>query len=112
MVILLPLFAVDEFGLGDLWFCKYFCPAGTLEAGFPLLILQPGLRANLGLIFLNKVFILIVFVVWAVLASRPFCRAACPLGAFYALLKVRRGNYVFLAWIGDHSPRHVHAFYE
>ena len=85
MVILLPLFALDQFGLGDPWFCKYFCPAGTLEAGFPMLILQPGLRSNLGLLFLNKLFILIVFVVWAVFASRPFCRTACPLGAFYAL---------------------------
>jgi len=85
MVILLPLFAVDQFGLGDPWFCKYFCPAGTLEAGFPMLILQPGLRSNLGLLFLNKLFILIVFIVWSVLASRPFCRTACPLGAFYAL---------------------------
>jgi hypothetical protein len=24
--------------------------------------------------------------------------------------KVRRGNYVFLTWIGDHSPRHVHVY--
>jgi hypothetical protein len=24
--------------------------------------------------------------------------------------KIRRGNYVFLTWIGDHSPRHVHVF--
>lgn len=24
--------------------------------------------------------------------------------------KVRRGGYVFLAWIGDHSPRHVHVY--
>ena len=85
MVVLLPLFAVDQFGLGDPWFCKYFCPAGTLEAGFPMLILQPSLRANLGLLFLNKLFILIVFIVWAVFTSRPFCRTACPLGAFYAL---------------------------
>ncbi|MBU1139797.1 MAG: 4Fe-4S dicluster domain-containing protein, partial [Proteobacteria bacterium] len=81
----LPLFAVDEFGLGSTWFCKYLCPAGTLEAGFPMLILQPALRANLGLIFFNKLFFLILFVAWAVLASRPFCRTACPLGAFYAL---------------------------
>ena len=85
MVILLPLFALDEFGLGSPWFCKYFCPAGTLEAGFPMLILQPGLRANLGLLFLIKLSILVVFIIWAVLASRPFCRTACPLGAFYAL---------------------------
>jgi len=85
MVVLLPLFAVDEWGLGVTWFCKYVCPAGTLEAGVPMLILQPGLRANLGLLFVNKLIILVLFTGWAVVASRPFCRTACPLGAFYAL---------------------------
>ncbi len=24
--------------------------------------------------------------------------------------KIRRGGYVFIWWIGDHSPRHVHVF--
>lgn len=24
--------------------------------------------------------------------------------------KIRRGNYVFLAWVGDRSPRHVHVY--
>ncbi len=24
--------------------------------------------------------------------------------------KIRRGGYVFLTWIGDHSPRHVHVY--
>ncbi len=24
--------------------------------------------------------------------------------------KIRRGNYVFLAWGGDHGPRHVHVY--
>lgn len=24
--------------------------------------------------------------------------------------KFRRGNYVFLTWVGDHSPRHVHVY--
>lgn len=85
MVILLPLFAIDEFGSGQPWFCKYFCPAGTLEAGLPMLLLQPGLRANLGWIFAGKLLILIFFIIWSVLASRPFCRTTCPLGAFYAL---------------------------
>lgn len=85
MVVLLPLFAVDKYGLGIPWFCEFLCPAGTLEAGFPMLLIQPGLRANLGLIFLNKLFFLILFLVWAILASRPFCRTSCPLGAFYAL---------------------------
>jgi polyferredoxin len=85
MVVLLPLFVLDEFGFGSTWFCKYLCPAGTLEAGLPLLYMQPSLRANIGPLFYNKLFFLILFVGWAVLASRPFCRTACPLGAFYAL---------------------------
>jgi len=24
--------------------------------------------------------------------------------------KERRGGYVFVSWIGDHSPRHVHVY--
>ncbi len=24
--------------------------------------------------------------------------------------KVRRGGYVFLTWVGDHAPRHVHVY--
>jgi len=24
--------------------------------------------------------------------------------------KIRRGGYVFLSWVGDHSPRHVHVY--
>jgi hypothetical protein len=24
--------------------------------------------------------------------------------------KIRRGNYIFLAWVGDHGPRHVHVY--
>ena len=26
------------------------------------------------------------------------------------MVKVRRGNCVFLTWTGDHSPRHVHVY--
>ncbi|MBA3049440.1 4Fe-4S binding protein, partial [Brevundimonas sp.] len=29
--------------------------------------------------------ILIAFIGWSILSSRPFCRTTCPLGAFYAL---------------------------
>ena len=85
MVVLLPLFAVDQMGIGSPWFCKYLCPAGTLEAGLPLLLMQPSLRETAGWLFLNKFVIMIGFLVWSVLASRPFCRTTCPLGAFYAL---------------------------
>lgn len=24
--------------------------------------------------------------------------------------KIRRGNYIFVTWIGDHPPRHVHIY--
>jgi hypothetical protein len=24
--------------------------------------------------------------------------------------KIRRGGFVFLTWIGDHAPRHVHVY--
>jgi hypothetical protein len=26
------------------------------------------------------------------------------------MTKVRRGNFVFLTWAGDHTPRHVHVY--
>lgn len=24
--------------------------------------------------------------------------------------KIRRGNFIFVTWIGDHGPRHVHVY--
>ena len=24
--------------------------------------------------------------------------------------KIRRGGYIFITWIGDHAPRHVHVY--
>jgi len=84
-VVLLPALVVNEYGVGQLWFCKYICPAGTLEAGLPMLALQPDLRPSIGLLFYNKLAIMTLFVVWSIVASRPFCRTTCPLGAFYSL---------------------------
>lgn len=28
----------------------------------------------------------------------------------FRMPKVRRGGYIFLSWIGDHSPKHVHVY--
>ena len=86
-VFLLPLAVVDDFGYGQLWFCKYVCPAGTLEAGIPMLLLQPDLAQTIGIVFFNKLTILTGFIIWSILASRPFCRTTCPLGAFYSFFK-------------------------
>ena len=84
-VIILPLVIIDQFGLGWPWFCKYICPAGTLEAGIPMILLMPDLRSTLGMLYVNKIIIMTGFIIWSIFASRPFCRTTCPLGAFYAL---------------------------
>ena len=84
-VFILPFAVVDEFGYGMTWFCKYVCPAGTLEAGLPMLALKPELRALVGWLFYSKLTILVGFLAWMVVSRRAFCRVACPLGAIYSL---------------------------
>lgn len=85
MVVLMPLFVVDELGLGQPWFCKLLCPSGTLMGALPLLVLKPSLWQSLGFYFINKLTWLIIIVIGAILISRFFCRIFCPLGAFYGL---------------------------
>jgi polyferredoxin len=67
------------------YFCKYLCPAGTLEGGLPLLLANPNLRALAGALFSWKAFVLAVVAAGAVFIPRFFCRYLCPLGAFYSL---------------------------
>lgn len=82
-VFVLPVFLVDEFDMGAPSFCKYICPAGTLEGGVPLILLKPDLRNQLGVLFAWKSFFLIGIIALSVFFKRPFCRWLCPLGAFY-----------------------------
>jgi ferredoxin-type protein NapH len=84
-VVALPLLIVDQFGLGQTWFCKWICPAGTLEAGIPLVALNQGLRSLIGFMYYWKVALLVLFIGWMVVSIRPFCRAVCPLGAILGL---------------------------
>jgi ferredoxin-type protein NapH len=84
-VFLLPFLVVDQFGYGITWFCQYICPAGTLEAGIPMMFLQPSLRELIGILYYHKLIILVVFLILMVFIRRPFCRIACPLGAIYSL---------------------------
>lgn len=85
VILLLPAVASGINGIAEPFFCKYLCPAGTLEAGIPLLIKNKTLRDAAGSLFIWKVLILIAFIVSAVIISRCWCKYLCPLGAFYAL---------------------------
>ncbi len=85
-VIALPLFAKSEFGAGIPWFCKFICPAGTLEGGLPLLAANESLRAAAGALFSWKLLVLAGVVITAVFIYRSFCKYLCPLGAIYGLL--------------------------
>lgn len=84
-VLALPAFAVDGFGLGSPWFCKWICPAGTFEGGIPLVISNASLRAGLGFTFWWKMFLLALTIAFSIFIYRPFCKYVCPLGAIYAL---------------------------
>lgn len=84
MLIILPLIALAGSGVIEPYFCKYICPAGTLEASIPLMIADPRLRAVAGALFDWKVLVLAVIVVLSVKIHRPFCKYLCPLGAFYS----------------------------
>ena len=85
-VVLLPALAVNDVGMGDPFFCKYICPQGVLEGAIPLSLVNEGIHAALGTLFVQKLFILLAAVALSILFYRPFCKWICPLGAFYALL--------------------------
>ncbi len=82
MVVLMPLLVVDRFGFSEPFFCKLVCPAGTLEGGVLLPLLQPDLRGMLGRLFAWKTFLLLTFLALMTIFKRPFCNWACPLGAW------------------------------
>jgi ferredoxin len=66
------------------FFCAWLCPAGTLEAGIPLVAGNEGLQAIIGGQFIWKLAVLIVFIAACLFIYRPFCRFLCPLGALYS----------------------------
>ena len=79
LVIIVPLAA------GYPGFCKYVCPAGTLEGGIPLALGDENIRSMLGPLFTWKICVLVLIIAAATFAFRSFCRFLCPLGAFYSL---------------------------
>ena len=65
-------------------FCKYICPAGTLEGGLPLVALRADFRGVIGALFGWKAFICAAVLALCVFCYRAFCRFLCPLGAIYS----------------------------
>ena len=82
-VLILPAADTNYAGLGTPAFCKWICPAGTLEAGLPLAAANQGVRASLGALFALKSFVLALVLLASVFCARFFCKALCPLGAVY-----------------------------
>ena len=68
-------------------FCKYICPAGTLEGAVGLLAHPVNTEkfSMLGLLFTRKFVILALVLTACVFIYRAFCRFVCPLGAIYGL---------------------------
>ncbi|MGN0999518.1 MAG: 4Fe-4S binding protein [Faecousia sp.] len=68
-------------------FCKYICPAGTLEGGLGLLSnkVNESYFSMLGPIFTWKFLLMVSILVGCVFIFRLFCRFLCPLGALYGL---------------------------
>ncbi len=78
-VIIIPLTALVP------GFCKYICPAGTLQGGIPLVLKNEALRELTGFLFTWKTILLTVIIISCVICFRSFCRFLCPLGAIYSL---------------------------
>jgi len=84
-VLLVPALLSLQKGVTTPAFCKYICPAGTLEAGVPLVILNESLQHTVGWLFCWKMLLLAAIIVSAVFIYRPFCRFLCSLGAIYGM---------------------------
>ncbi len=66
-------------------FCKYICPAGTLEGAIALLPQNPSWKSMLGSIFTQKIIIMVIVILACIFCYRSFCRFLCPLGAIYGI---------------------------
>ena len=85
LVVALPLFMRNGVDMSAPYFCKWLCPAGTLEGGVPLALTNEMVRGALGAQFAWKLSLAVGIVVLCLFLYRPFCKYLCPLGAFYGL---------------------------
>ena len=86
-VISIPLWYGLKHNLPVPSFCKYICPAGTLEAAMGLLSNSgnSSFFSMLGILFTRKFIILLAIATACIFCYRSFCRFLCPLGAIYSL---------------------------
>lgn len=86
-VLLVIMIAVPLIYAGIPSFCKYVCPAGTLEGAVSLLanIRNSDFYGMLGYLFTWKFCLAVAVVVASIFIYRFFCRFICPLGAIYSL---------------------------
>lgn len=87
VVLALPVLSLWKNGYGIPYFCKYICPAGTLEGGVIHFLVNEGIRGIVGGMFWWKIGLLILILVLSIKISRPFCKYICPLGAFYGIFQ-------------------------
>lgn len=90
-IVLIILVLVVPFFLQLPWFCK-LCPQGTLQAGLPWILWNPGhpltgdpMFPTVYWFFWVKVAMLVIFAGLFIFIKRPFCRAICPLGAILGI---------------------------
>ena len=81
-------------------FCKYICPAGTLEGAVGLLAnpANADKLSMLGVLFTRKLVILIVILAACVFIYRAFCRFLCPLGAMACAWTQANARAAGAAW--------------
>ncbi|MBR6562373.1 MAG: 4Fe-4S binding protein [Clostridia bacterium] len=86
-------------------FCKYVCPAGTLEGGIGLLAhkVNEGYFSMLGPLFTWKFALMVSILVGCVFVFRLFCRFICPLGALYGLF-----NRISILGVKVEAPKCTH----
>ncbi len=86
LAVLLPLYSAFQ-TIPLPAFCKYVCPAGTLEGAVGLLAnpVNQDKFSMLGNLFSLKFVLLVAILTLCVFIFRAFCRFLCPLGAIYAL---------------------------
>ncbi len=103
-VVIVPiLYALRDVPLPA--FCKYICPAGTLEGGIGLLSnkVNESYFRMLGPLFTWKFLLMVSILVACVFVFRLFCRFLCPLGALYGLF-----NRISLFGVKVDEPKCTH----